>query len=90
VASLQVIAVSPASGSADGGDSVTITGSGFTDATEVDFGGASAQMTVDSDTEITATSPPGSGTVDVTVVTPAGTSATSPADQFSYQGEQPT
>ena len=43
-------------------------------------------MTVDSDTEITATSPPGSGTVDVTVVTPTGTSVTSPADQFSYQG----
>ena len=82
--------VSPASGSAVGGDSVTITGSGFTGATEVDFGGASAHFTVDSDTEITVTSPPGSGTVHVTVVTPTGSSATSSADQFSYQGEQPT
>ena len=86
----QVTAISPASGSALGGDRVTITGSGFTGATAVEFGGASAQMTVDSDTEITATSPPGNGTVDVTVVTPAGTSSTSPANQFSYQGEQPT
>jgi hypothetical protein len=42
--------------------------------------------TVVSDTEITAASPPGSGTVDVTVVTPTGTSATGPADLFSYQG----
>ena len=86
----QVTAISPASGSALGGDIVTITGSGFTSATAVDFGSVSARMTVDSDTEITATSPPGNGTVDVTVVTAVGTSSTSPADQFSYQGEQPT
>jgi hypothetical protein len=80
-----VTAVSPTSGAGAGGDSVTITGSGFTGATEVDFSGASAVMTVDSDTEITATSPPGSGTVYVTVVTPNGTSALSSADQFSYR-----
>ena len=36
------------------------------------------------DTTITADSPAGTGTVDVTVTTPAGTSATSPADQFTY------
>jgi hypothetical protein len=90
VALPQVTAISPASGSAVGGDSVTITGSGFTGATAVDFGGVSAQMAVGSDTKITATSPPGNGTVDVTVMTPVGTSATSPADQFSYQSEQPT
>jgi IPT/TIG domain-containing protein len=81
-----VTAISPSSGAGAGGDSVTITGSGFTGATEVDFGNVSAAMTVVSDTEITATSPPGSGTLDVTVVTPHGTSPTSPADQFSYQG----
>jgi hypothetical protein len=39
---------------------------------------------VDSDTQITATSPRGSGTVDITVITPAGTSATVNADQFTY------
>ena len=77
--------ISPASGAKVGGDSVTITGSGFTGATKVSFGGISAAMTVDSDTKITATSPPGSGTVYITVVTPSGTSATGPADQFSYQ-----
>ena len=73
------------SGSAAGGDSVTITGSGFTGATDVGFGSVNAAaMTVDSDTQITATSPAGTGTVDVTVTTPAGTSATSSADQFTY------
>lgn len=78
--------VFPASGLSGGGTSVTITGSGFTGATVVDFGGAGAAMTVDSGTEITATSPPGSGTVDITVATPGATSATGPADQFSYSG----
>ena len=78
--------ISPSSGTAAGGDSVTITGSGFTGATAVEFGGVSAVMQINSDTQITASSPAGSGTVDITVVTPGGTSANSPADQFSYQG----
>jgi hypothetical protein len=81
-----VTALSPGMGAFIGGTAVTITGSGFTGATEVDFGGVKApKMTVDSDSEITATSPTGaSGAVHVTVVTPKGTSATSPADQFRY------
>ena len=41
-------------------------------------------MTVDSDTKITATSPPGTGTVHVTVITRSGASAAGPTDQFSY------
>ena len=78
-----VTAIRPTSGAA--GTTVTVTGSGFTGATSVRFGASNASvMTVVSDTEITATSPAGGGTVDVTVVTPAGTSATSPADQFTY------
>jgi hypothetical protein len=83
-----VTAVSPASGPlAGGGTSVTITGTGFTGATAVDFGAAAAtSVTVNSDTSITATAPAGAsaGAVDVTVVTPNGTSATSPADQYTY------
>jgi len=80
-----VTAVSPTSGVAGGGTTVTVTGTGFTGATSVRFGASNASaMTVDSDTQITATSPAGSGTVDVTVVMPAGASATSPADQFTY------
>ena len=67
---------------------MTITGSGFTAspaATGVSFGGAAAtKFTIDSGTQITATSPPGTGTVHITVTTPAGTSAATAADQFSY------
>jgi IPT/TIG domain len=81
----QVTGISPTSGSEVGGDQVTITGSGFTDATDVQFGGASATaVNVDSDTQITAASPAGAGTVDVTVINPVGTSATGPADQYTY------
>ena len=77
--------LSPSGGSADGGDTVTITGADFTDATAVNFGGTPAQnFTIDSGTQITAISPPGAGTVAVTVVTPDGTTPTSPADQFTY------
>ena len=64
---------------------MTITGSGFTGAIDVSFGPTSAPaLNVDADTQITAISPAGTGTVDVIVTTPAGTSATSPADQFTY------
>jgi hypothetical protein len=80
-----VTAISPQNGVAGGGTTVTVTGSGFMGATSVLFGASSASaMTVVSDTEITATSPAGGGTVDVTVITPAGSSAISAADQFKY------
>jgi hypothetical protein len=85
--SVSVTGVSPARGTANGGTAVTITGTGFTAAaaaTGVSFGGAAAPFTIDSRTQITATSPPGGGTVDITVTTPAGTSAATPADQYSY------
>jgi IPT/TIG domain len=80
-----VAGISPNSGPTAGGTAVTITGSGFTGATAVDFGtSAATELTVVNDTTITADSPPGSGVVDVTVVTPTSTSATSSADQFTY------
>ncbi len=82
-----VTGVSPGSGPVPGGTSVTITGSGFTGATAVNFGGtAASSFTVNSDTSITATAPAASavGPVDVTVTTPSGTSATSGADQYTY------
>jgi hypothetical protein len=80
-----VTGIAPVSGKPAGGDSVTITGSGFSGATSVKFGAAAATaMTVGSDAQITATSPAGAATVDVTVTTPAGTSASSAADQFTY------
>ena len=80
-----VSAIGPPSGPTAGGTFVTIEGTNFTDATEVDFGTTPAtNVTVISATEMTANSPAGTGTVDVTVTTPGGTSATSSADRFSY------
>jgi hypothetical protein len=77
--------VEPSSGPASGGNSVTIIGTNFTGATEVKFGSTSATgFRVNSETSITATSPAGTGTVDVRVTTPEGTSATGSADQFTY------
>jgi autotransporter passenger strand-loop-strand repeat protein len=82
-----VTGVSPASGPAAGGATVTITGSNFTGATAVSFGGTAAtNFTVVSATQIKATEPAGTAgqSVDVTVTTPIGTSATSPADRFTF------
>ena len=91
VAAPTVTGLSPTSGAVAGGTSVTLTGTGFTGATAVDFGTTAAtNLTVVSGTTITADAPAGTGTVDVTVTTPAGTSATSPADQFSYVVAAPT
>ena len=80
-----ITAVSPSTGPAGGGTSVTITGTGFTGATFVGFGSNEATtFHVDSDTQITATAPAGLGTVDVTVAGPGGTSTTGAADRFTY------
>ncbi|HTT85960.1 MAG TPA: IPT/TIG domain-containing protein, partial [Acidimicrobiales bacterium] len=82
-----VMGVSPSSGSTGGGTPVTVTGSNFTGATAVHFGTTAAtSFSVTNSTTISVSSPPGSGTVDVTVTTPGGTSATSSADRFTYTG----
>ncbi len=84
---ITVTDVSPKKGPLLGGTIVTITGTGFTGATAVKFGSTNAaSFTVNTATQITATSPAGSsaGPVDVTVTTPGGTSATSSADIFRY------
>lgn len=81
-----VTSINPASGSSSGGTSVTITGSGFTGATSVTFGGVAATFNFVSDSSITATSPAGTlgTTVDVRVITPLGTSPNTTADNFTY------
>jgi hypothetical protein len=78
--------MSPAAGPTAGGNNVTIGGSGFTGATRVLFGGVAAtSFTVNGDSQITAVAPAeAAGTVDITVTTANGTSATSPADQYTY------
>jgi len=77
--------VNPNTGPTSGGTSVTITGTNFFDVIAVQFGSnAAGSFTVNSPTQITATSPAGVGTVDVTVTTAGGTSANNTADQFTY------
>lgn len=54
---------------------MTLTGTGFTGATEVRFGTTSVVPTVSSDNSLDVLAPPhGAGTVQVTVVAPGGTS----------------
>lgn len=65
----------PNNGPETGGNTVTLTGTDLTGTTEVAFGATPAvSFTVDSDTQITAVAPAGTGTVSVTVTTPGGTS----------------
>jgi hypothetical protein len=80
-----VTSIAPTSGPTGGGTIVTVTGTGFTGALAVGFGPADAtNIAVASDTQVIAVSPAGSGTQNVTVVTPGGRSAINAAAQFSY------
>lgn len=81
-----VTAVSPVRGPAAGGTTVTITGTNLSAATAVNFGPSNPGAIVSNTaTQITVTAPSGTpGTVDVTVTTAGGTSATSAADEFTY------
>ena len=79
-----VIEVNPDCGLPAGGTTVTITGRSFTGATVVDFAANSATFAVNSSTQITAISPAGTGTVDITVTTPLGVTPLTPADKFTY------
>ena len=83
-----VSGILPTSGPTAGSTSVVITGTNFTGASAVKFGSTNASsFTVNSATQITASSPAGSaGAVDITVITAGGTSATSASDQFTYVG----
>ncbi|MEX2970767.1 IPT/TIG domain-containing protein [Streptomyces sp. C184] len=69
-----VTGVSPNQGAPEGNTAVTITGSGFTGATLVRFGPTPTNFVLVSDTQITARTPAGTGTVMVTVTAPTGTS----------------
>ena len=86
-----VTGVSPSAGPLAGGAGVTITGTGFTPDSTVDFPGVPVAATVvgvgGAGTQIVVTSPACAGagaTGDVTVTTAGGTSATSSADQYTY------
>jgi len=79
-------AVSPGSGSHNGGTLVTITGAFFSGAIGVTFGPAAAAFTIVNDTTITATAPGGTTgtTVDIRVTTGGGTTPVVGADRFTY------
>jgi len=94
-----VTSLSPSFGPAEGGTHVTITGTGFTGATDVQFGVNQALLqpcaststlfcfTVVDDAHITVLAPPHPpGNVDVFVDNVAGFSATVPGDVYSYEG----
>jgi hypothetical protein len=85
VAPPTVTNVNPGSGPAAGGTVVALTGTGFTGATAVDFGAnAATSFTVDSDVQITATTPAGAnGTVPVSVTVPVGGTSTTDGS-FTY------
>ncbi|MGI8425979.1 MAG: IPT/TIG domain-containing protein [Actinomycetota bacterium] len=91
--------LTPAIGPEAGGTAVTIIGSNFYQASAVFFGGESVKthpcsgagtgaapcFTQDSNSQITAYSPAGRGTQQVSVLTPNGKSAPSAAQVFTYQ-----
>jgi hypothetical protein len=79
--------VTPSKGSTAGGTKVVITGTGFTDADAVTFGGTVATIIgIDSDTQITVTAPAhASGTVHVQVTAASKlVSANTRSDVFTY------
>ena len=83
-----VSSITPTSGSS--GTTVTINGAGFDSGATVSFGNnAAASVTDISPYQLRAVVPAGSGTVNVTVSTFAGTSATGAADQFTYPATTP-
>lgn len=90
-----VASITPASGPAAGGTTVTVNGTNFSGSgwavSAVTFGGVAAQSyTVDSASQLTAVAPPGTGQADVRVTTKAdsnGTLITTPvttADVYSW------
>lgn len=85
------VCIEPSSGPAAGGTSVVLTGTNLMGAISVNFGPRQASsFTVISDSQIVAVSPPGSGTVTVSVMTLSGTSEASPCNQFTYVSIPPS
>lgn len=89
-----ITGLSPNFGPPSGGNTVSITGANFilkdaslydVPVSEVLFGGTPAAFVVESSTRIVATAPPGTGTVQVTLVHPlAGTSQFTTAANYGY------
>lgn len=90
-----ITAVSPNTGSTTGGDEITITGTNFQDGASVLFGPAglglsAASVTVDSPTQIRATTPTlVAGSFAIQVNNPDGTGVTNPAS-FTFAAPTPS
>lgn len=80
-----VTSISATTGKIAGGETFTITGTGFTNASVVHFGAvAGTSLVVASDTSITVVSPAQvAGVYDISVTTPGGVSAVVPADKLT-------
>lgn len=86
---LSITGMSVTNGPWNGGTPMTLTGTGFIDATNVAYGSVNvpaSSFTVVDDSHITLTTPPQdwARTVDVIVSSPGGTSATNANARFSY------
>lgn len=84
-----ITSIAPDFGPVAGGTTVTITGTDLASASAVKFGDLpAASFKAESETKITAVAPPSAKVVgvDVTATTIAGTSATTKADRFFYEG----
>jgi hypothetical protein len=77
--------ISPSSGPPAGGTTVTLTGTNLQLTSSVYFGSTSATLRSISDTDVTVTAPPGSGTVEVVTYNPGGESN---AVSFTYAEPQ--
>ncbi|MES4901618.1 MULTISPECIES: IPT/TIG domain-containing protein [unclassified Streptomyces] len=73
--------ITPATGPETGGTASTIVGTGLSDTSSVTYGANSAAFVVNSDTQLIAYAPAGTGTVTVNVTTPGGTDST---QTFTY------
>jgi hypothetical protein len=93
IAAPAVSGVSPSSGPSSGGQSVTISGSGFSqNTTVISFGSTdvTSGFTVNDDNHITVSAPTHvPGTVDVTVKTDGGTTAVNANDKYTFIPPQP-
>ncbi|KFZ18900.1 hypothetical protein V502_03906, partial [Pseudogymnoascus sp. VKM F-4520 (FW-2644)] len=81
VAEPTLTGLSPTGGATVGGNNVTLTGTGFTTASDVIFGANPAAFSILDDTLISAVAPSGSGAVSVTVTNSGGTSS---AETYTY------
>jgi alpha-tubulin suppressor-like RCC1 family protein len=79
-----IIKVTPSNGAPGGGEAIDINGRNLAGVTSVHWGATEVPFSVLSDTAIRVTSPAGSGSLDVTVSGPEGTSTTCAGDTFHY------